>query len=559
MPRPQSTTFSLVVPDGSVTGLLGPNGAGKSSTFKCLLGLNRPTSGTITVGGAPVGPATFETLAYVPERSALLEWLSVGDHMEIVRRTNARFDLKRASELAATFKLNSKKKLGRLSKGQQTAVALALAFAIRPSVLVLDEPASGLDPIFQRVVLDLIVDAAAGGATILFSSHQIGQVERAVDRVAILNNGRLVLSGDVDDLKGSEKVVEAIFAGDAPPLYELANDARVRRIVSSGRILRVYARTEPQAIAQLLEAYAPKTVDILDLGTRRHLSRRRWRSAGRSNDRSRLMVYLEYLRARRAFLWYAAAIIVIVAFIISGAAIGNSVSLNGHVSGDTGSSDVHVHGLSSLGRVPIPIEGLVGTAAMLALFFATVLASSFNRDSQYAHFLFTRPVSRYRTAALTIGVDFAAILAAAVFALAFALLAAAASLREHADFIWSADTIGTAVLGIGAAFAWYGVLQAFSAWTTRRAGIFVGIGAALLGLAIPFSRISLLGPVQYFFKAVLFIDPIAYFTSVTMTSGGDVSVGGQFATSLAVRATAVWILAPVSLTIATLCWKRVEI
>jgi ABC-2 type transport system ATP-binding protein len=258
--------LSLTVPEGSVCGLLGPNGAGKSTTFKCLLGLARPTTGAIRIAGAPVTAATFETLAYVPERSALMEWLSVRDHFEIVRRSNPHFDPKRAAELAATFKLDGKKRVGRLSKGQQTAVALALAFAIRPRILVLDEPASGLDPIFQRVVLDLILEAAAGDATILFSSHQIGQVERAVDRVAILADGKLVLSGNVDDLKGSEKVVEAIFAGDAPPLYEFANDARVRRVAQTGRIVRVYARTDPAGIAKALEAYAPKTVDILDLG-----------------------------------------------------------------------------------------------------------------------------------------------------------------------------------------------------------------------------------------------------------------------------------------------------
>ncbi len=258
--------LSLTVPEGSVCGLLGPNGAGKSTTFKCLLGLARPTTGSIRIGGAPVSAATFETLAYVPERRALMDWLTIRDHFEIVKRTNARFDATRASELAATFKLDGKKKLGRLSKGQQTAVALALAFSIRPSVLVLDEPASGLDPIFQRVVLDLIVDAAAGGATILFSSHQIGQVERAVDRVAILAGGKLVLAGNVDDLKGSEKVVEAIFASDAPQLFEFANDARVRRIVQNGRIVRVYVRTDAAGIAKALEAYAPKTVDIVALG-----------------------------------------------------------------------------------------------------------------------------------------------------------------------------------------------------------------------------------------------------------------------------------------------------
>ena len=258
--------LSLDVAEGSVCGLLGPNGAGKSTTFKCLLALARPTSGTVTIAGAPVGPATFEDLAYVPETSALLEKFSVGEHLEAMRRTYTKFDPARAAELAATFKLDSKKRIGKLSKGQRTAVALVLAFAIRPRVLVLDEPASGLDPIFQRAVLDLIIDASASGASILFSSHQIGQVERAADTIAVLKGGRLVLRGDIDTLKGDEKIVEAIFPEDAPSPNGLAGDPRVRRIERTGRILRLHVTSDAAGIAQKLETLAPRTVDVLDLG-----------------------------------------------------------------------------------------------------------------------------------------------------------------------------------------------------------------------------------------------------------------------------------------------------
>lgn len=257
---------TLAVPAGSVCGLLGPNGAGKSTTFKCLLGLARSTTGTIAIEGKPLTPATFQTLAYVPERPALYEWLTPRDHFEIARRVYARFDRARAAQLAATFAIDLKKRVGKLSKGQQTAVSLALAFAIRPAVLVLDEPASGLDPIFQRVVLDLIVDAAAGGATILFSSHQIGQVERAADRIAIMAHGRLVLGGDLDDLKGNEKVIEAIFPHDVPPLGELERDPRVRRIERNGRTLRIAARRDAEEIAHVLRRYDPRTIDVLDIG-----------------------------------------------------------------------------------------------------------------------------------------------------------------------------------------------------------------------------------------------------------------------------------------------------
>jgi ABC-2 type transport system ATP-binding protein len=257
--------LSLTVDEGSVCGLLGPNGAGKSTTFKCLLALARPTSGTVEVAGAPVTPATFEYLGYVPETSALYEKFTVADHLEETRRAYRAFDPARATELAATFKLDSKKRVGKLSKGQRTALAIVLAFSIRPRILVLDEPASGLDPMFQRAVLDLIIDAAAGGASILFSSHQIGQVERAADSIAVLKGGKLVLRGDIDTLKGDEKVVEAIFPSDAPSPNGLASDPRVRRIERNGRILRVHVTGDAEGVVRVLDALSPRTVDVLDL------------------------------------------------------------------------------------------------------------------------------------------------------------------------------------------------------------------------------------------------------------------------------------------------------
>lgn len=258
--------LTLAIDEGSVCGLLGPNGAGKSTTFKCLLGLARADRGTIAIDGAAIGPATFESLGYVPERNALYGWLTVGDHFTVARRSYKRFDAARAAELSATFKLDSRKKIKTLSKGQQTAVALALAFAIRPRILILDEPASGLDPIFQRTVLDLIIDAAAGGATVLFSSHQIGQVERAADRVAIMREGKLVLDGDIDTLKSTEKIVEAIFPGDVPSMPALDNDRRIRRVERSGRIVRAYVHDDPGGVARVLETFGPRAVQIVDLG-----------------------------------------------------------------------------------------------------------------------------------------------------------------------------------------------------------------------------------------------------------------------------------------------------
>jgi ABC-2 type transport system ATP-binding protein len=257
--------LTLDIAEGSVCGLLGPNGAGKTTTFKCLLGFARPNSGTVAIDGAPLTAAVFERLSYVPEKSALYEWMTVAEHLEMNRRSYRTFDAARARELIDIFELDLKKRVKTISKGQHTALALVLAFSIRPRLLVLDEPASGLDPVRQRAVLDLIIDAAAGGATVLFSSHQITQVERAADRIAILKEGKLVLDGDVDTLKGNEKIVEAFFESELPSLNGLSNDARVRRIERSGRMLRAYVSRESEAVARDVAALGAKRVDVVNL------------------------------------------------------------------------------------------------------------------------------------------------------------------------------------------------------------------------------------------------------------------------------------------------------
>lgn len=257
--------LSVDVEPASVCGLLGPNGSGKSTTFKCVLGLARPTSGSVMIEGAPLQPETFDYLAYVPEKSALYDWMTIEQHLEMARRAYRRYDVARGRELLALFKLPPKKLVRRLSKGQQTAVALVIAFAIRPRVLVLDEPASGLDPVFQRTVLDLIIDAAAGGAGVLFSSHQIGQVERAADRIAVLRDGKLVLAGNIDTLKGDEKVVVAAFDAMVPDMPELERDPNVRRIERGGRIVRLYTDGESDRIAGKVAQFAPRSLDVVDL------------------------------------------------------------------------------------------------------------------------------------------------------------------------------------------------------------------------------------------------------------------------------------------------------
>jgi ABC-2 type transport system ATP-binding protein len=256
---------SLEIPDGCVYGLLGPNGAGKTTTFKALLGLVRPDSGTILIGGAAIRPATFERIAYVPERSVLYDWMSVAEHVEMQRRTFRGFSVKIAEDLLAQFNIDRRKKARALSKGMRTATMVSLAIGRQADILILDEPTSGLDPINQRHVLNLIINESARGATVVFSSHQIGQVERAAERIAVIDRGRLVLEGAVDDLKADRKIVEAIFPSEDFSLDGVTSDPRVLRVDRTGRIVRVLAGDGANDFARRLESLGGTGIRVVDL------------------------------------------------------------------------------------------------------------------------------------------------------------------------------------------------------------------------------------------------------------------------------------------------------
>jgi ABC-2 type transport system ATP-binding protein len=257
--------LSVTIPQGCVFGLLGPNGAGKSTTFKCMLGLARPTAGTVRYDGAPLVPQTLERIAYVPERSVLYDWMTVAEHVEMQRRAYKNFSVERARELLVQFSIDPRKRARALSKGMRTATMVALAIARNADTLILDEPTSGLDPMNQRHVLNLIINESARGATVIFSSHQIGQVERAAERIAVIAKGKIVLEGAVDDLKADRKIVEAIFPSEQFALNGMAGDPRVLRVERNGRIVRVLTADGAPAIMASLEAMGAGGLRIVDL------------------------------------------------------------------------------------------------------------------------------------------------------------------------------------------------------------------------------------------------------------------------------------------------------
>jgi ABC-2 type transport system ATP-binding protein len=257
--------LTLDIPEGTVFGLLGPNGAGKSTSFKCVLGLVRPTSGSVLIGGAPLVPQTYERIAYVPEKSVLYDSMTVAEHVEMQRRAFRTFKPSKALELLTLFGVDPRKRVRALSKGMKTATMVALAIAREAEILILDEPTSGLDPVNQRHVLNLIINESARGASVIFSSHQIGQVERAAERIAVIDRGRLVLEGAVDDLKSDRKIVEAILPSEDFSINGLTSDSRIMHLDRNGRVVRALTAHDAGDVLASIEALGASGGRILDL------------------------------------------------------------------------------------------------------------------------------------------------------------------------------------------------------------------------------------------------------------------------------------------------------
>jgi ABC-2 type transport system ATP-binding protein len=200
--------LTMAVGRGEVFGFLGPNGAGKTTTVKLLLGLARPTSGTGKVLGAPLGDlATRRKIGYLPELFRYQPWMKAREvltlHAELMgmprrRRRGA------ADEVLRVVGLEDKagELVGRFSKGMQQRLGLATALLGEPALVILDEPTSALDPVGRVDVRGIVRAAADRGAAVFLNSHLLSEVEQVCDRVAIIDHGRVVASGDLDDVLG---------------------------------------------------------------------------------------------------------------------------------------------------------------------------------------------------------------------------------------------------------------------------------------------------------------------------------------------------------------------
>lgn len=246
--------LDLDVPEGTVMGLLGLNGSGKTTAIKLLLGQLVPNSGTVRVwGGDPVDmpAATRARIAYVADEAELPNWMTTKEGMELYASYFPRWDTAYADDLIKRFDLPMHQSFTTLSKGQKRRFFLCLAIAQQPELLVLDEPAGGLDPVIRRDFLDLLMELrSARDVTILFSSHILSDVERIVDHVAFIHDGKCLLQDELESIKGSVKRLCTTSRGSEAAIYE-------RFIVISKRSVGTTAQIH-------VAGYDPEKLDGID-------------------------------------------------------------------------------------------------------------------------------------------------------------------------------------------------------------------------------------------------------------------------------------------------------
>jgi ABC-2 type transport system ATP-binding protein len=198
---------SFSVPAGTIFGFIGPNGAGKTTTIRVLLGLIAPTAGAARVLGRDVvtdGPAARADVGYVAGETNLYPRMRTGELLAWLGEFHAGDHAARRRELAAALELDLGARTDELSLGNKKKVAIVGALQHRPSLIVLDEPSNGLDPVVRARLHDLLREEAARGATVFFSSHELAEVQAVCKSVAVLREGKLAAVGEVATLRGRE-------------------------------------------------------------------------------------------------------------------------------------------------------------------------------------------------------------------------------------------------------------------------------------------------------------------------------------------------------------------
>jgi len=252
--------LSMHVPKGAVYGLVGPNGAGKSTAIRCALGVYRPDTGSITLGGAPVyeNPEVKVRMASIPDEIFYYPSATLEDMRRFYRGIYPNFDDRLFQRLYEVFDLPGNSPIRRFSKGMQKQAAFHLSICTRPEVLIVDEPVDGLDPVMRRQVWSLILsEVAQRETTVLISSHNLRELEDICDHVGIMNQGRMLLERSLADMQGN--TVKLQMVGTAPEGLDVLHETQ------SGRLKTLVVRGTAEQVEQQVRTVNPAYYDVLPL------------------------------------------------------------------------------------------------------------------------------------------------------------------------------------------------------------------------------------------------------------------------------------------------------
>jgi ABC-2 type transport system ATP-binding protein len=263
--------LSFCVKPHQITAFLGLNGAGKSTTIRMLLGMIRPSSGTGQVLGHRIDDVKESVclrrkVAYVSENKQLYEYMTVEQIIRFTRPFYSDWSLKRERRLLNNYQLPLKRKIKSLSKGMRTKLALLLALARKPELLILDEPSEGLDPIGIELMLESLVAQNSEGTTVFFSSHQIPEVERIADHVCLLHQGGLVLDVSMDNMRQSYRQIDLVF-----PSLPNESDVRlagVESIRAIGQQMSVVVSRNAEMVIERAHDLHASSVEVSPIGLR---------------------------------------------------------------------------------------------------------------------------------------------------------------------------------------------------------------------------------------------------------------------------------------------------
>ena len=244
---------TVTVPEGRISALIGPNGAGKTTLLRLLAGLAAPTAGEVAVNGtAPrPDPAFLASIGFLAQEILRYRRLSAEDHIRAGSHLNPRWDGGSVRQRLKALDIPLDRAVGKLSGGQRAQVALALTLAKRPALLLLDEPVAALDPLARRNFLAVLADAvAAGGLTVLMSSHLVADLERVCDHVIMLASSRVQLCGDIEEVLAEHQ----ILVGPRKDTTAIERSHRVVQVTRTPRQITMLVRLNGPVIDPAFQA-----------------------------------------------------------------------------------------------------------------------------------------------------------------------------------------------------------------------------------------------------------------------------------------------------------------